>query len=95
MKQVLFKNEKYSIDEYGQRQGRSTSYHTNGNIYIDCFYRDNKRHGEYKCFWANGRTGVHCFYVDDVKVSFNKLKDMSDAELALFMLDNNLPLLDK
>ena len=43
-------------DENGKRQGRSTSYFENGQVWTECFYKDDMFHGSYRVFYPSGIT---------------------------------------
>ena len=41
-------------DENGKRHGRSASYFDNGQVWTECFYKDDMFHGLYRVFYPSG-----------------------------------------
>jgi antitoxin component YwqK of YwqJK toxin-antitoxin module len=56
--------EHYFIDENGQKQGEYKEWHDNGQLYMHCFFVDDKLHGEFKWWYPNGQLRMHCYFVD-------------------------------
>ena len=55
-------------------------YYENGKLWMHCFLKDDKRHGEYKDYYKNGQMWEHCFYKDDKRHGENKYWD-EDGQL--------------
>lgn len=34
----------------------------NGNLYVHCFFKNNKLYGEYKDWYNDGTLALHCYY---------------------------------
>lgn len=45
--------------------GEYKRWHNNGQLYIHCFYKNNKIHGEYTEWCDNGQMYKHLFYKKD------------------------------
>jgi antitoxin component YwqK of YwqJK toxin-antitoxin module len=60
--------EHYFEDEFGNKQGEYKAWYSDGQLWVHCFYVDDKVHGEYKLWYSDGQIWVHCYYVDDSKV---------------------------
>lgn len=46
-------------------EGEYFELHPNGSLFIHCFYKNGKRHGEFTSFHENTTDiNIHCFYVD-------------------------------
>jgi antitoxin component YwqK of YwqJK toxin-antitoxin module len=83
--------EHYFIDENGQKQGEYKEWHDNGQLYMHCFFVDDKRHGEFKRWYPNGQLSRHCFYVDDnLHGEFKRWHYNGQLSQHCFYVDDNL-----
>ena len=57
--------EKYYINNFGKKHGKYESYYSNGKIWVECDYIDDKLNGLYKAYHDNGNLKVICKYKND------------------------------
>jgi len=76
LKEYKNKYEHYFVDGKGMLQGEFKLYHSNGQLEIHCFYKDDKIHGEYKRYYKDGSIDYKRYYSNgkDVTDMYNKLK---------------------
>jgi len=56
------------IDEEGDREnGEYKKWYPNGQLWVQCFYKDGVLHGEYKEWYDNGKLSKHHFYKNGQK----------------------------
>lgn len=61
------KYEHFFLDKDGLCQGQYIRTHNNKSIHINCFYKDNKLHGEYKEWDEKGNVTHNCLYINGIK----------------------------
>jgi len=62
--QIIIRVEKpkiiYHILPNGKKHGEYKMWFDNGNLYRQCFYKDDKLEGEFKTWWGNGELLFQC-----------------------------------
>ena len=51
----------------GKKEGKSTCYHSNGKLWIECYYINDVKNGTYKWYFENGKLFSECNYVNGEK----------------------------
>lgn len=84
----------YFEDKSGYVYGEYKEWHTNGILFIHCFYDLDTLHGEYKEVKEDGKLILHCFMING---TMSSIKDMpiptTNEERMLHKLKYNLPLI--
>lgn len=70
----------YYVNDKGEKHGEYKHYHTNGKLYIHCFYKHGECHGEYKQYYDDGKLHTHCFYKDG-ELSTEAIKPKAEVTL--------------
>jgi antitoxin component YwqK of YwqJK toxin-antitoxin module len=87
-----------------KREGKYIEYHDNGNIYMNCNYKNDKREGKYISYRENGKIWFKYYYKNDEREgeyiyydrngNINKRcyykKDKLDGEYILYYKNGNI-----
>jgi antitoxin component YwqK of YwqJK toxin-antitoxin module len=57
--------EEYELNEFGQIDGLSKWWYSNGNDWEQFTYQNGKLHGLYKNWWENGNIATECTFQND------------------------------
>lgn len=85
---ILIDNElhKYQCDEDGLRQGEYVNWHRKPDSpCVHCFFKDDKRHGEFKSWTVHGNLHTHRLYIHGKKyhVPIHKITPHNKMKLTL------------
>jgi antitoxin component YwqK of YwqJK toxin-antitoxin module len=57
----------YEVNEFGQANGQYKAWNHNGNIQLECIFKNGQKHGLNKVYWSNGNTQIECVFVKNKK----------------------------
>ena len=78
LKEIKTKTHHCYRNDAGQRHGEYKSYHSDGQLYVNCHFNNGQFHGEYKRYGKGGQLLRHAYYVNGDEVH-NFIKD-GDSE---------------
>ena len=51
-------------ERYGKKEGEFKSWDQNGQLTLQCYYKEWKLEGEFKLWYENGQLSLQCYYKD-------------------------------
>jgi len=82
LREIKTKTEHYFRDQNGVFSGEYLLYHSNGSLYLKCFYKNGKREGQYIKYSSDGKLMSKRFYRNGIEVS--------EEEYKIILIDKNL-----